>query len=137
MMSYSLNKRPFVEDDEEQTVSPQQLNNPFSSLQVPFQQSFQPKRPMMQEISIKRPSVFPRIELSIDELIEMTGKTSFTVDDVRELMTQAVRINARKIREEFEEILVDKLNQQYNEFAINQRDYLSKQYGESNATYFL
>ena len=69
-------------------------------------------------------------------MIEMTGKTEFTKDDVRELMTQAVRIHERKIREEFEEILREKLQQQYNDFAIYQRDYLTKQYGESNATYF-
>lgn len=131
MMNISLSKRPFTEDEEQiNTVEKTQQNFPI------FQQNFQPKRAMKHEITIKRPSVFPRIELSIDDLIEMTGKTEFTKDDVRELMTQAVRIHERKIREEFEEILREKLQQQYNDFAIYQRDYLTKQYGESNATYF-
>ena len=134
MTTFSLTKRPFVEDENQQS----QLNS-FSFQQTPFQ-SFENKRPIKQEnkpdMSFKRPTVFPRLEISFDDLIEMTGKTSFTKDEVKELMVQAARIHERKLREEYDAILVDKLNEQYMDFAIYQRDYLMKQYGESNATYF-
>ena len=126
MKTLTLTKRPFIEDEQEEIYGGVQMNP----------MSFQNKRPIRQEISYKRPSVFPRIDLSVDELIEMTGKTEFTREDVKELMTQAVRIHERKIRDEFEKTLTEQLQQQYTEFAIYQRDYLMKQYGESNATYF-
>ena len=122
-MAVSLTKRPFIES----------TDNVVGGAQLSLN-----KRPIHQEnFTFKRPSVFPRLEFSMDEIIQMTGKTTFTVDEVKDMMNMAVRINERKIREEYDKVLNEKLKEQFQSFAIYQRDYLAKQYGESDLSYYL
>ncbi|KAL7715797.1 Akirin [Entamoeba marina] len=99
--------------------------------------AFTPKRlPKQDNLVQKRPQIFPHVEVSIDEVIRNSGKTQFSVDDVREIVTAAVRINEAKVREEYNGILTSQLQQQFQSFSRYQQDYLTKQYGESNISYY-
>ncbi|KAL7711547.1 Akirin [Entamoeba marina] len=123
-MALSLTKRQYPE-------------NIFYSNNESDAVTFTPKRLPKQDTHLqKRPQVFPHVEISIDEIIRSTGKTQFSLDDVKEIVTAAVRINEAKVREEYNNVLTSQLQQQFQSFSRYQQDYLTKQYGESNVSYY-
>ncbi|BFU20222.1 hypothetical protein KM1_291540 [Entamoeba histolytica HM-3:IMSS] len=124
-MAFSLTKRPLLDPTNDLIVNENQI-------------SYQSKRPIKSEnSSFKRSSPCPRVEVSVEELIRMSGKTSFTAEETQGIVLTAIRINEQRIREEYENILNNKLKEQFQAFTSTQRYYLAKQYGESDVPYYL
>ncbi|EDR26836.1 hypothetical protein EDI_253010 [Entamoeba dispar SAW760] len=116
-MTFSLTKRQFIEEENDEAQR-KRINKPDN-------------------YPLKRPSVFPHLEVSVEELIRMSGKTSFTPEEVQNIALIAVRNNQSRIREEYEKILNDKLKEQNEVFEAYQRQYLEKQYSIQEMPYYL
>ncbi|ELP89809.1 hypothetical protein EIN_425410 [Entamoeba invadens IP1] len=124
-MAFSLTKRMMYEEESEGVTGGASLR-------------YQPKRMTPQSgYTFNRISNFPRIELTTDELIESTGKTTFTINEVKQLVTTSNLINERRMRDEYEQILSTKLKEQFESFSTYQRDYVAKQYGENESSYIM
>ncbi|MCI5692988.1 MAG: hypothetical protein MR354_08330 [Bacteroides xylanisolvens] len=121
-MAVSLTKRQFDMNDEHEIIQ---------GVSIP------PKRqPKIEPIRVQRPLAFPHIEVNVEQMIRNSNKTSYTPEEVEYLVSTAVRVNEQKLRQEYDKILNDKLNEQYQNFYHYSKDYLSKQYGDTDVPYY-
>ena len=94
------------------------------------------KRVVAAEKPPRRPPVFPHIDLPIEDHLVLSRKETYTQEEVRQMLGVAMRISEARLREEYDRILTQKLQEQFQCFSQFQHDYVAKQYGTSNATYF-
>jgi len=64
-----------------------------------------------------------------------TGEVLFTLEQVKDIVRRAVEEKERNLRELFERILQEKLQEQYKAFAKFNEDYISRQLKSGDLSY--
>ena len=64
-----------------------------------------------------------------------TGEVLFTMDQVRDIVRRAVDEKERALREQYDHILQQKLNEQFQSFAKFNEDYISRSLKTSDLSY--
>ncbi|KAL0220235.1 hypothetical protein RCL1_000090 [Eukaryota sp. TZLM3-RCL] len=106
------------------------------------------KRPRRDENSFPRPSHFPTNNPQPNDLdallprghrptINENGARFYSEEDVRHILNNALSQFEQQLRTQYDAILVDKLQDQYNCFVTFNTEYLSKTVNNNEMSYYM